>query len=404
MLTQSHRALEYIAPDNLSLRADANWTLGTAYQNQGDRAAARRAFTESISLSQACSDTFTTIMATIGLADMQVAENQLHAAAETFQRVLQLLGDPPLPVACEAHRVLAQINYEWNDLEVAERHGRQSLHLARQYGPGIDRFVICEMFLAQLKLAKGDLAGATVLLAQASQSARQGNFVHRIPEVAAVQVLVLLRRDNLAAAAGLAETHDLPISRARVHLAQGDTSAALAVLEPLRQQMEAKGWADELLKVMVLQAVAYHAHSDMDAAVHLLGDALALAEPGGFIRLFVDEGPPMARLLNEAAARGIAPDYIQQLLAAFSPVGPSRPLSGRVDGPRSALVEPLSERELKVLQHIAEGLSNQQIASRLYLSLNTVKVHSRNIYDKLDVHNRTQAVARARALGFLPPG
>ena len=102
--------------------------------------------------------------------------------------------------------------------------------------------------------------------------------------------LSLLRQGNLAAAAHLAQTHELPISQARVHLAQGDPSAALAVLEPLRQQMEAKGWQDERLKVMVLQAVALHAHGEKDKAVQLLGEALALAEPGGFIRLFVDEG------------------------------------------------------------------------------------------------------------------
>jgi LuxR family transcriptional regulator, maltose regulon positive regulatory protein len=211
----------------------------------------------------------------------------------------------------------------------------------------------------------------------------------------------LLRQGDLVAAAHLAQTHSLPLSQARVHLAQGDTTAALAVLGLVREQVEAKSWQDERLKVMVLQALALHAHGEKDQAVHLLHDALALAEPGGFIRLFVDEGPPMARLLSEAAARGMAPEYTQRLLAAFSPVGPSQSLPGRVDGPQSARVEPLSERELEVLHHIAEGLSNQEIASRLYLSLHTVKVHSRNIYGKLAVHNRTQAVARARALGML---
>jgi LuxR family maltose regulon positive regulatory protein len=134
----------------------------------------------------------------------------------------------------------------------------------------------------------------------------------------------------------------------------------------------------------------------------VVGEALALAAVGGFIRLFVDEGPLMVRLLREAAARGTAPQYTQQVLAAFSPIGASLPRHGRVDGSPSALVEPLSERELEVLHSIAEGLSNQEIASRLYLSLHTVKVHSRNIYGKLDVHNRTQAVARARALDLLP--
>jgi LuxR family maltose regulon positive regulatory protein len=151
-----------------------------------------------------------------------------------------------------------------------------------------------------------------------------------------------------------------------------------------------------------VEAVAHQAHGENDKAVQVLGDALALAQPGGFIRLFVDEGPPMARLLREAAARGIAPEYTQQVLAAFPPAGASQPRPGQADTPHAALAEPLSERELEVLQHIAEGLSNQEIASRLYLSLHTVKVHSRNIYGKLGVHNRTQAVARARALNMLP--
>ena len=402
MLAQSRRALKHLPLNNLSSRATANWTEGYAYLLSGDRAAARRALTEAISLSQASGDIFTTILATVGLGNVQEAENQLYLAAETYRRVLQLAGDQPLQIIYEAHLGLARVFYEWNDLDSAEQHGRQSLHLARLYDRVIDRFVICEVVLARLRLAQGDVADAAAILAQASQSALQQNFVHRIPEVAAAQVLTLLRQDDLAAAAHLARTHSLPLSQARVHLAQGDTTAALAVLGLLREQVEAKSWQDERLKVLVLQAVAYDTCGDVDTAVRLLHDALVLAEPGGFIRLFVDEGLPMAHLLSEVVARGIAPQYTQRLLAAFSPGGPSQSIPGRVDGPQSARVEPLSERELEVLQHIAEGLSNQEIASRLYLSLHTVKVHSRNIYGKLGVHNRMQAVAKARALGMLP--
>ena len=252
------------------------------------------------------------------MGQIQELENQLHPAFETFQRCLQLLGDNyPPPSTGEAYLGLATIYYEWNDLDAAEHYGQRSLQLSRQYDRIIDRFIISEVFLARLKLAQGDVAGAAAMLAETEQSVRQNNFVHRIPEVAAAQVLVLLRQGDLAAAAHLAQTHDLPFSQARVLLAQGDPSAALAVLEPLRQQMEAKGWADERLKVMVLQAVAFYAHGEKDKAVQLLGEALALAEPGGFIRLFVDEGPPMAQLLSEAASQGIMPDYIGKLLAAF---------------------------------------------------------------------------------------
>ena len=400
MLAQSRRALEYLHPNNLFLRATAHWTLGFAYIFQGDRAAARRALTSAISLSQASGDIFTTILATIGLGLVQEAENQLSLAAETYQRVLQLAGDQPLQIIYEAHLGLARVLYEWNDLEAALAHGQQSLHLARQYDRVIDRFVLCEVFLARLKLAQGDVAGAAALLAETGQSARQQNFVYRIPEVAAAQVLTLLHQGNLVAAAHLAHLHDLPLSQARVHLAQGDTSAALAVLEQLLQQAEAKGWADERLKVMVLHAVALQAHGEQDQAVHLLCDALAIAEPGGFIRLFVDEGPPMAYLLAAAAASGRMPDYIGKVLAACE-FEAQKCEDTSYRPPAQPLLEPLSPRELEVLHLIAQGLSNHEICERLFLALDTVKGHNRKIFDKLQVQRRTEAVARARALGLM---
>jgi ATP/maltotriose-dependent transcriptional regulator MalT len=129
--------------------------------------------------------------------------------------------------------------------------------------------------------------------------------------------------------------------------------------------------------------------------LRLLGEALALAEPGGFIRVFVDEGLPMKHLLREVASRGTASEHTRQVLAAFS-----QGRAKRVAQP--ATVEPLSERELEVLQHIAEGRTDREIADRLYLSLYTVKVHARNIYGKLGVNKRMQAVAKARELGVLP--
>lgn len=226
-------------------------------------------------------------------------------------------------------------------------------------------------------------------------------------------MLSLLRQGNPAAATQLAETHKLPISRARVQLAQGDTSSALAVLGRLRQHVEAKGWADKRLEVMVLQAIAHHAHGDKDKAVQTLGDALALAEPGGYVRIFVDEGVPMAQLLSEAAAQGMMPDYTGKLLAAFEaeaqPVPANHQISpGKREGafnfpasPAQDLVEPLSQRELEVLRLIAQGLSNREISERLFRTLSTVKGHNRIIFDKLQVKIRTEAVARARALGLL---
>jgi LuxR family transcriptional regulator, maltose regulon positive regulatory protein len=246
-------------------------------------------------------------------------------------------------------------------------------------------------------------------LAKAEQVARQQKLVYQLPEVVAAQVLILLRQGKVVAAAQLAQTHDLPVSQARVHLAQGNPSIALAVLAAFRQQVESKNWADERLKVLVLQALAYQAHGEKEKALHLLGEALALAEPEGFIRLFVDEGLPMMQLLSAAAARGVAPAYVGKLLAAFpnfaalsTPQSKARTeQSERIQNPKSEMVEPLSEREVEILHLIAQGLSNQAIGAQLFLALSTVKGHNQRIFDKLQVQRRTEAVARARTLGLL---
>ena len=173
------------------------------------------------------------------------------------------------------------------------------------------------------------------------------------------------------------------------------------MLEPYRRQMAEKAWADEELKALVLLAVALDARGERAEAVEVLDEALALAEPGGFIRIFVDEGAPMARLLREALSRGVRPEYVRRLLAAFPFDDAERAASPAARVAGSRLAEPLSGRELEVLALIARGLTNQEIALRLYLSLHTVKAHARSIYAKLGVSSRTQAVARGRALGYL---
>jgi LuxR family transcriptional regulator, maltose regulon positive regulatory protein len=408
MIAQARRALEYLPPDSLYSRTRAIWTLGFAYQVQGDRAAAGQAYIEAIDISQASGDIRNTIVATISLGAIQELENHLFQAAESFRTGLQLAGDHPQPFESEAHLGLGRIFYEWNDLEAAEQHGQQGLQLARQFDRVIDRYILSEVFLARLKLARGDVVGAAALLAEIAQSVRQNNFVHRKSDVAAVQMLVLLRQGDLAAAAQLARTHELPISQARVHLAQGDPSAALALLSSLRQQMEAKDWQDERLKVMVLQAVAHNAHGQKDKAAQLLSDALALAEPGGFIRLFVDEGEPMRmtitdfRLSIEKPPRGEdyrLLGYVDKLLAAFA--NPAAMPQAKSENPNARMLEPLSQRELEVLKLVAQGLSNHEIGERLFLALDTIKGHNRNIYSKLQVQRRTEAIARALELGLL---
>jgi LuxR family maltose regulon positive regulatory protein len=401
MLAQARRALEYLHPDDLPFRFTANWALATASIFNGDRVTAARASKEGISISQKSGDVFSTILATTNLGRVQEMENQFHLAAETYRSVLPLFGDHPQPNASEAYLGLANIHYEWNDLETAQKYGEQSLQLARQFDRVIDRFIVSEVFLSRLKLARGDVDGAAALLARAEESAHRKNFLLRLPEIASAQVLVLLRQGSIDAADQLTQTYELSLSRVRVLLARGDPSAALALLEPLHGQMQARGWQDELLKVMVVQAVALHLHREEDAAVQLLANALALAEPGGFIRTFIDEELPMAKLLIEVASRGVKPDYTARLLAAFeTKAGTS---AGKPDllPAQPGLIDPLSLRELEILRLIAQGLSNREIGERLFLALDTIKGYNRRIFDKLQVQSRTEAIARARELGVL---
>jgi LuxR family maltose regulon positive regulatory protein len=393
IVTQSRRALEYLRPDNLPVRTTASWTLGFAHQLQGNRAAAIRAYTETISISQASGNAMITIAATTCLGQVQESENQLYQAAESYRRVLQLAGDPPLPAACEAHLGLARISYQWDDLDAAQKHGQQSLQLAQQMET-VATPASCGVFLARLRLAEGDAAGAIILLAQAEQFVRQHDFAHWIPEVAAAQVLTLLHHGDLARAADLAEKHQLPLSQARVHLAQGETSTALEILEPVRQQAEAKGLVDEWLKVMVLQAIVLRAHGEKDHAMQVLGEALPLAEPGGFIRIFLDEGPPMAALLNETAQHSTASNYVRQILGAFGGAEVKKTIA-------QPLIEPLTERELEVLRLLGTYLKGPEIAGELMVSLNTMRTHTKNIYNKLGVNNRQAAVRRAQELDLL---
>jgi LuxR family maltose regulon positive regulatory protein len=267
----------------------------------------------------------------------------------------------------------------------------------------VDTIASCQVVLARLKLAQSDSAGAAAILAEAETFVRQHNFAHQMPAIAATQVLTLLQQGNLAAAAVLAQTHELPISQARVHLAQGDTSAALAILEPLSQHVDAKGWQDERLRVMVLQVVALDAHGETEKALGLLSEALELAEPGSFIRIFVDEGLPMARLLPQASDRGIKPDYIRRLLGVFAAQGQGNAVEPSHLAPTSSqpLIEPLSERELEVLRLLRTELSGPEIARQLVVSLSTMRTHTQNIYNKLGVNNRRAAVRRAEELDLL---
>jgi LuxR family transcriptional regulator, maltose regulon positive regulatory protein len=393
IMAEANRALERLQPDDLSFRLTALWTMAFAYSLQGDRAASGRAYAELEHM--ASGDPFFTQISLCSLGLCREQANQLHHAAETYRRALQSFGDHPHPNANEAHLGLARILYEWNDLDKAEEHGQRGLQLARQYDSSVDRFILGELILARIALVREPVAAAAASLdALAATSWRRG-FLHRLPQIAALQVVALLRQGHVDAAAQLAGAVDLPESRARVLLARNEPASALALLEPLRRRMEASGWQDECLRVRVLQAVALHALGGEGEALRLLVETMKLAESEGFIRLFLDEGAPMARLLSVAAERGMMPGYAGKLLAAFA----AEKRLGE-DAPAES-ASTLSARELEVLRLVADGLSNQEIGERLFLALDTVKGHNRRIFDKLEVRRRAEAIARGRELGLI---
>lgn len=402
LVHQSQRALEYLHPQNLAFRTSTAWKLGYAYHLTGDRPAARQAYEQVIAIGQASGNTIFTIMATIGLGALAEIDTRLPEAASTFRRSLEMFGEHPLPSGGEAYLGLARIAYEWNDLDAALEHAQRGGHLFQQM-ESADRFIDCDLLFARLKLAQGDAPGARAMLAETAQLARARNLHHRLPKIAAMQVVALLHEqgrqaDWQRAATDLLHGYDLPLSLARVRLAQGDGPGAWHVLETAHRRAEEKGWADEQLQALVLMAMACHAQADATRAHSILHAALTAAAPGGYIRTFVDQGPPMFELLSEAAAQGIMADYVGKLLAAFAADTAGDPAASARD---AALSNLLTAREVEVLRLIARGLSNREIGEELFLALDTVKGHNRSLFGKLQVQRRTEAVARARKLGLL---
>jgi LuxR family maltose regulon positive regulatory protein len=341
------------------------------------------------------------ILALTRQGQIQAHQNQLYQAAETYQQVLELICEYSPSNAAVAYISLARIHYEWNDLETTEKYLEQGLQLARQYDQLADRVILGELYLARLKLARGDVIGAADSLSQLEQKARQNNIPARLQDLAFLQARIYLRQGDSNAAVQMARQKNFTLIQARALIAQGKPSAALEVVEPLLlQQAKERCWADRLLEVMAVQSIALYVSGEKEKAVAQLSEALAAAEAGGFIRLFLDEGPLMAELLSTAAAQGIHLNYVNKLLAAFA----AEPKEQRSTGSLAsslALADPLTPREVEVLRLIASGLSNQEIGARLFLALDTVKGHNRRIFEKLQVQRRTEAIARARELGLI---
>ena len=269
--------------------------------------------------------------------------------------------------------------------------------------------------LTRVLFSSGDIAGAEAILKKMDDLAKNRVVPPWITtQRTAWQVRLWLVQDKLEQASqwvserGLSvsgDPHNIQdmdhIALARTLIAKGQPADTFDLLERIHKATEGSGYTSKKIETLNLQALAFQAWGDTTRAMIPLKQALAQAEPGGFLRIFVDEGPAMARLLYEALSREIAPEYVQKLLAAFPNVEPEKELMSKPIVSDSEWIEPLSEREIEVLQLIAEGLSRQEVAEKLFLSLNTVKTHARNIYSKLGVNNQMQAVGKARGLGLL---
>jgi LuxR family maltose regulon positive regulatory protein len=425
IIQHARQALECLPEQDLPMRSLAAIALGDAHSIKGEMTAAYQARLEATQVCRSIDNTFYLIAANLKLAMTLRALGQLQRTVEVCQQQLELAetsGLSQVALVGLSFAIWGEVLAELDDLDRAIDRAQRGVELTEPEG---DLAIIGWSYqcLMRVLFSRGDTTGAEVVVKKVETIARESDVpLWFTNNVAAWQTRIWLARNELEAADQWAKQprldtdgelnplHELGFLSlveftvlARVLIAQERSDEATRLLSRLLEAVEAGEHTSGMVEILMLQALAFQAGGDTDQAVSALERALALAEPGGFIRTFVDEGPPMARLLYEAVARGIAPAYARRLLAAFPAAAPERADQGETQTPESGLVEPLSDRELEVLELIAEGLTNPEIAARLYLALNTVKSHTRSIYGKLGVNNRTRAASRARALGIVPP-
>jgi LuxR family maltose regulon positive regulatory protein len=422
----SQQALDLLPKGDHLRRGPAAALLGLAHWARGDLEAAHRALADAMANFQKVGNLHFAISGTYGLADIRTVQGRLREALKIYTQALQLAlaqGEPLLRGTADIYLGLSELHREQGDLEVAIQQLLRSEQLGEQAALNDWRY---RLFRAQARfnVIQGDLDGALDLLDEAERHYYR-TPVPDLRPLAALKTRVWVAQGRLSEALrwvheqGLSVEDELSFLRefehitlARVLIAEYARAPAdraiheaLRLLDRLEQAAEAGGRMGSLIEIGVLQALAHQAQGNLAPALVALERALRLAEPEGYVRIFVDEGPAMARLLS-AAAQGMMPDYIGKLLAAFATVeAAAQPRADKADLPSAApaqpLIELLSARELEVLQLIAQGLSNSEISARLFLALSTVKGHNRKIFDKLQVQRRTEAVARARELGLL---
>jgi LuxR family maltose regulon positive regulatory protein len=423
-VTYARRALDLLPAGYYYERGVLAAHLGVAYWASGDLEAAHRSFADFMANMRMAGNILVAISGTFVLADIRMAQGRLHEAVRTYERSLQLAeeqNEPVLRGTADLYLGLSELQCEQGDLEAARQHLLTSKELGERAALPELQYRSC-VAMARIREAEGDLDGALDLLHEAERQ-YISSPVSDVRPAAALKARVWIAQGRLAEALGWAREQGLSahdelsymrefehITLARMLIAhyrseriERSIHEAMELLERLLQAAEEVGSMGSVIEILMLQALAHEAQGDSPSALVPLERALSLAEPEGYVRVFVDEGTPMARLLYEALSQGVEREFTRRLLAAFPVAESEQTTSSQLRGPESELVEPLSARELEVLQLIAEGLTNRDVATRLYLSPHTVKVHTRNIFTKLAVKNRTQAVARGKALGILSP-
>ena len=421
----SQQALHLLPEVEMTTRPIARMNAAHAFLVSGDvTARPERLAADTVTSMRATGTPSGTLRSLTTLARLQVVQGRLRQAAATYEEAARvapareslqaLVGSPAYYFG------LGDVLREWNVLDVAEPTLSQGMELVRgSLTVGAEMVTLGYMTLARLQMARAEHNQALTTLDTFTHLGQERSFAsYLIARGAAIRAHVGLAQGNLRAAtswveqSGISTENDdlgylrereyLTLARVRIAQRREDPSASFyqntfQLLDRLLQDAEAKARRSSILELLLLQSLAKEAQGERDEAFSRLKQTLSLAEPEGYVRLFVDEGAPMLALLRQARVRGIVPHYVAMLLTAFG-----EPMdAARLSSHSGALIEPLTEREREVLQLLAEGASNREIAQRLILSVGTVKKYVYNICGKLGVQSRTQALARARALHLL---
>jgi LuxR family maltose regulon positive regulatory protein len=415
-------AREYTPASNLALQLDTRITLGYEYFLNGDYANASPILNETIRLGITTGAVINTVAASCLMARLVAVQGLLNKSYDTYQIAAQ-----SIPEASGQHlgaRALVEIGIadllcEWNDLDAALVHIRQGLALLPLWGKA-DDWALAYITLARIHLAQANRSDAIEAVEKATQLIQtRGVFSEARHAVEIAQVKLWLAQGDFQAAHRWAasqgerlssddrfgfENELTHITQARVYIAQNKPNKAIDLLSHLEEAARSAGRMGRVIEILLLQALALREIGDSKRALLALTKCLTLAEPEGYVRVFLDEGQPMQMLLAQwlaHASAGPLRDYAIRLLSHFDAEPHIITAAQEKASPAGDLVEPLSQREVEVLHLIALGRTNKEIARQLVVAPGTVKAHTASIYRKLDVANRTEAVARARQLGIL---